>query len=446
MVQIQNIKKRQELLRSFFYDIEIHDKNRLMEWLGISSSTHQKTLKEIAKLIGHHEPPPKSQLADYLRKTIKYEPYHQTTNLLAMLYQSKDMRKSALSRFGIIIKLLHHFGEQTTNDLLNKMENYKLNEQAETVVFTEREIMRYLNDLEDEGLIVKELKKGEKRLENFYKLRPFFNSFTLDELIELHSFISFCMNTGIPSAPGYPLLEKLELHLASIHHESSILDDTVYQYPYFGRVLDEYVVYTMLQTIESRQSIQVYYQSVKEGKKQVVESDSFTKITFIPLQIVFDYMYARWYVVGAEENQSENEALRRLRIDYISKVEPGSSVPEPQWNQWMDKAKIELEKAWCITYKENTTRVQVRFTFRPDGGEENFIRKRVEEQGQWGEIIQEEGHSFIWEIDVGDPLELIPWIRSFGSSATVLEPVDLRENIYQSWKEVAERYEYHLQV
>lgn len=444
---MQNIKKRQELLRSFFYDIEIHDKNRLMEWLGISSSTYYKTLKEMTKLISRNNIPSNIELADYLRKTIKYNPFVQTTNLLATLYQTNKMRDLPRERFGIILKILQHYGEQSTNELIEKMTTHKLNEQSDYVFFTEREIMRYLNDLEEEGLIEKELKKGEKRLENFYRIRPFFQSFTLGELLELHSFILFGVHTEVPSAPGFTLLEKLNYYIENIHNESTNrLQDTVYQYPYFGRVLDEYIVYTLIEAMESRKSIFVYYQSVNSDQKQVLKNEGESKSSFLPLQIVFDYMYARWYVVGAYENQHEHSPLQRLRIDFISKIEFGKEIDEDQWNKWIHQAKEQLEKCWCISYKETLTKVKIRFTFHPDGGEENFIRKKVEEQGQWGKIIEEEGHSFIWEIDVYDTNELIPWIRSFGSSATVLEPISLREKVYQSWKEVLEQYEHHLQI
>ena len=85
MEKLQNFKKRQELLRSFFYEIEIHDKHRLMEWLGISESTYYKTLKELTEYITHENIPKHISLADFLRKTVKYDAYQQNTKLLASL-------------------------------------------------------------------------------------------------------------------------------------------------------------------------------------------------------------------------------------------------------------------------------------------------------------------------------------------------------------------------
>lgn len=103
MKEMQNIKKRQELLRSFFYDIHVHDKNRLMKWLGIASSTYYKTLKELANLISQDEKPKRNKLADFIRETVKYEPYQQSTNLLAALYESKAIKKLASTRYTLIL-------------------------------------------------------------------------------------------------------------------------------------------------------------------------------------------------------------------------------------------------------------------------------------------------------------------------------------------------------
>src|SRR5690554_3045041 len=103
MKNTKNMKKRQELLRAFFYDIHVHDKNRLMDWLGIASSTYYKTLKEMANLISQDEKPKRNQLADYIRQTIKYEPFQQSNNLLAALYESKNMRKLAATRYTLIL-------------------------------------------------------------------------------------------------------------------------------------------------------------------------------------------------------------------------------------------------------------------------------------------------------------------------------------------------------
>lgn len=444
MKNTKNMKKRQELLRAFFYDIHVHDKNRLMDWLGIASSTYYKTLKEMANLISQDEKPKRNQLADYIRQTIKYEPFQQSNNLLAALYESKNMRKLAATRYTLILKFLQQYGKSSRQELIDYFNLYVLEEEQETVQFSESEITRYLDDLEEDGFITKTKEKGDQRIENFYELQAtFFEHFSLDELFELYTFISFIINTEVPSASGYPLQKKLVSHLEYKHDfPEFLLNDTFYQYPYFGKVLDEYIVYDLLHAIHAKEAVNISYQSVKSNRKKVVNQDTLIQLEFVPLHIVFDYLFARWYVVGAEVGQPKEQPLQRLRIDFITKMDTHSACSPEDWKIWRAQAEKELEKAWCITYRETTEKVRIMFTFYPVEQQENFIRKRVEEQGQWGRIVDEKDRSFVWEIDVNDVNELIPWIRSFGSSATVLEPVSLKEKIHTSWEEVLQLYDY----
>ena len=48
-----------------------------------------------------------------------------------------------------------------------------------------------------------------------------------------------------------------------------------------------------------------------------------------------------------------------------------------------------------------------------------------------------------YEIEVGDPTEMIPWIRSFGERAKVISSGDykIEEQIKANWKKAVEKYE-----
>ena len=72
---------------------------------------------------------------------------------------------------------------------------------------------------------------------------------------------------------------------------------------------------------------------------------------------------------------------------------------------------------------------------------QNFIRRRVETQGRWGQIIEDNTDNFIYEIELSDSAEIKPWIRSFGSSAEVLEPLELRNELAGEWRQLEALYE-----
>jgi predicted DNA-binding transcriptional regulator YafY len=69
------------------------------------------------------------------------------------------------------------------------------------------------------------------------------------------------------------------------------------------------------------------------------------------------------------------------------------------------------------------------------------VKERVQHQGGWGVITEENNEDFIYEIEVNGILEIKPWLRSFGSSCEVLEPKQLRDELIQEWKELAGYYE-----
>ncbi len=55
--------------------------------------------------------------------------------------------------------------------------------------------------------------------------------------------------------------------------------------------------------------------------------------------------------------------------------------------------------------------------------------------------MSEDESSFVYEITVNGTTEIKPWLRSFGSSCEILEPVQLRREMIAEWKEIRSYYE-----
>ena len=85
-------------------------------------------------------------------------------------------------------------------------------------------------------------------------------------------------------------------------------------------------------------------------------------------------------------------------------------------------------------------KVVARF-FNPDRTRANFVRERVEAQGQWGTVREESDSTFLYEITVNGIYEIKPWLRSFGSSCEVLEPAWIRKELSAEWEEIRKYYE-----
>ncbi|MNP26715.1 hypothetical protein D3C76_1195820 [compost metagenome] len=114
-------------------------------------------------------------------------------------------------------------------------------------------------------------------------------------------------------------------------------------------------------------------------------------------------------------------------------------MEEAEFAQKLSNLEEQMTTSWVI----DTTRaikVVARF-YNPNRPGVNFIRERVEAQGQWGEITEESDSTFLYEITVNGIYEIKPWLRSFGSSCEVLEPPWLRKQFIAEWKEIHSYYE-----
>lgn len=151
--------------------------------------------------------------------------------------------------------------------------------------------------------------------------------------------------------------------------------------------------------------------------------------------MIYDHQYGRWYVIGYQGRRG----FVKFRMEGITQLEEQDSVEEQYMlelkQQWTDISRY----SWLVD-TGNTVTVQARF-FHPERGQRNFILDRVRLQGQWGKIIPETDHTFLYEIQVNGTTEIKPWLRSFGSSCEIIAPQRLRQEMIKEWKEIAEYYE-----
>lgn len=124
------------------------------------------------------------------------------------------------------------------------------------------------------------------------------------------------------------------------------------------------------------------------------------------------------YVLGYEETYFH--CVLTLKVERVrGAVLLNETFPEPQD---FDPVRA-LQTAWGIMWSSEPTRVRLRFSPR--------VTRRVKES-QWhpSQRIEElPGGGCLLTLEVGNTLELQPWIRSWGPEVEVLEPAELREAV-----------------
>ena len=214
-------------------------------------------------------------------------------------------------------------------------------------------------------------------------------------------------------------LEKLAPHISThVKQSAEVMDDaTQWQDPRYLDVLEKLTLaWAELHTVK------VWHRSDKAGK-------------------VFEYLLCPYFIEPYAVGQTthliaHDESLgkmRTLKIERIEKVELTQDhyeIPSA-----FDPRDL-LADAWGIWYTTSDP-VEVTLKFNRN------VASRLEET-RWHRSEEEtklEDGSILWKAKVAEPLEMIPWVRSWGADCEVLEPIALRNALTREAQSLAELYQ-----
>ncbi|MEN1988334.1 helix-turn-helix transcriptional regulator [Paenibacillus hubeiensis] len=433
----ESFDKEIQFLRMLSLTNGAYSRKQYAERLGISIHTFDKTtrrLKEIVQTVAEQQSAPEQgvEIADLIR----FQYGDSAEPLLLFLYRAKSMKETEVQRLSVILHALQD-EPLTAMELLDTCCEGMPEDMALPDEKTIRSDLKYLEEV---GVIRKQPGGRPYR----YKLeQDALTELTAEEQLELYDFVDIMANTQVPSVQGYLLRDSLKKAIAASYPQEEAMDPFIYKYHYYSRILDEAHLYPLLAAIRERKRVQFIYYSPKkpssyssQNTNPLFERESGGRLNrIIPLEIVYDHQYGRWYVIGYQGRRR----FVKFRMEGITQLEEQDDIEE----KYMSRLKQEWAElsrySWLVDTGQPVT-VKVRF-FHPLHNERNFILDRVRLQGQWGTITPETDESFLYEIQVNGTTEIKPWLRSFGSSCEVLEPRRLRQEMIQEWKEIAAYYE-----
>jgi predicted DNA-binding transcriptional regulator YafY len=127
------------------------------------------------------------------------------------------------------------------------------------------------------------------------------------------------------------------------------------------------------------------------------------------------------YVIGYSELVKALRVRKLERIERLPLVldEPFSVVPD------FDPFKL-LGSAWSIWFDEGSQPVHLKLRF----SDEAIIRRVREERWHPSQQTERDAEGrLIWQAQIDEPQEMLPWIRGWGAACEVLEPAELREQL-----------------
>jgi CRISPR-associated endonuclease/helicase Cas3 len=137
------------------------------------------------------------------------------------------------------------------------------------------------------------------------------------------------------------------------------------------------------------------------------------------------------YLIGASEQHGSIATFKIERIQEAWLTAQSFELPQD-----FDETKL-LRYAWGIWYAEQEP-VQVRLRFR-----EGAAARRLRES-KWHptqEIEELEDGGCIWQAQVAEAREMLPWVRGWGADCEVLEPQELRRWVEEEVKALNRLYE-----
>ncbi|MCE3198728.1 WYL domain-containing protein [Paenibacillus sonchi] len=431
----ESFDKEIQFLRMLVLTSGAFSRQQFAERLGISVHTFDKTIRRLKEVVSSvHQHLPQEQSKE-LSETIRYSYYDSTDPLLLFLYRAKSVKKSESQRVSLLLAAMN---EQA----LTAMELLDIccsSLPSHLPLPDEKTIRSDLKYLEEVGVIKRE--QGPRPFR--YRIQDeLIRGLSDDELIDLYDFVDVMANTQVPSVQGYLLRDGLKKHLLHNQFEQHAVEPFLYKYHFYSRILDEAHLFTLLHAIRLRRKVRFLYFSPKSEKNYASQNTNplFERDTegkaekTLPLKIVYDHQYGRWYLLS-----HSREGIRKYRMEGITHIEEDEPVDEAWYEEKKSELAEKIRYSWLIDTGRPVT-VRARF-YNPGGSGPNFIKERVQLQGQWGQIVSEDEHSFIYEITVNGITEIKPWLRSFGSSCEILEPVQLRREMIAEWKEIQSYYE-----
>ncbi|MFF2912100.1 helix-turn-helix transcriptional regulator [Paenibacillus sp. NPDC057934] len=432
----ESFDKEIQFLRMLALTSGAFNRQQFADRLGISVHTFDKTIRRLKDIVSStYQHLPEEQGKEFA-ETLKYSYYDSTDPMLLFLFRAKSVKESESQRLSLLLGAMNT-NAMTAMELLDMCCGSLL---AGVPQPDEKTIRSDLKYLEEVGVIRKE---GATRPFRYRVHNDLVQQLSHEELIDLYDFVDVMANTQVPSVQGYLLRDGLKKHLLRNQIEQPAIEAFLYKYHYYSRILDEAHLFTLLGAIRQRRRVTFLYFSPKSEKSYGSKNTNplfereteGSSIKTLPLKVVYDHQYGRWYLLA-----SGREGLRKYRMEGITQMETDDQpVSEEAFQTKRYKLDEKMKYSWLIDTGLPVT-VRVRF-YSPGDSEPNFVRERVLLQGQWGQIVDEDPYSFIYEITVNGTTEIKPWLRSFGSSCEVLEPVRLRREMIAEWKEILAYYE-----
>ena len=146
-----------------------------------------------------------------------------------------------------------------------------------------------------------------------------------------------------------------------------------------------------------------------------------------PLGLIYYWVWGFWYLVALRDGD-----LRVYRVDRLESIAESGTFTYPEEFSLSEQ----FADAWGVEWDGPLAKIAIQF-YDEYRVVERVLRETAHRRYRHIELIES---GIIYHDRIRGLTEIRPWIRSFGSSAIVQEPGELRENMIQSAQWVYEKH------
>lgn len=390
---IKNLDTLRTYIRSFYiYGFKSRDK-----FTGKSMRTYDDEKRRLENYLDGYMTfrPDENGKVNFVSIDSRHTPH----NPLYKLFKAKSFTAMDISLHFMVMDILVGGEKKSLNQILDEINSVYLDVFSSEVVPEESTLRKKLKEYEELGLIKSE-KDGKTML---YCRSP------LSDLSGLEDVLNFFSETDPCGVIGNFLFDKLP---KEAQQEGEIFQ---YKHHYITSTIESDFVEQVFQAIREHRYLTI------EQKRS--EDDRTFPNEVIPLMIYQSTQGGRMYLMAY---RPRGKYFLALRFDYIVGMETGGVY------EGFEQKRAEFEELrnhiWGVALKQNkkhndttTVHVTFRITFSE---EEKFIYQRLLREKRSGTVTLLDDNNAQFDVDVYDPQEIIPWLRTFICRITFFDCTD----------------------
>ena len=344
-------------------------------------------------------------------------------NPLYKIFKAKSFTAMDISLHFILMDILCGNSKKSLSQILDEITESYLKDFSSDAVPEESTMRKKLKEYEELGLISSQ-KEGKVM---------FYSRNATTDLTGLEDALAFFSETAPSGVAGSFLFDRLD---SASQKESEIFQ---FKHHYITASIESDFVEQVFKAIREKKSLKLMTKRAENGREFFHE--------VVPMMIYQSTQDGRMYLMAYSLHGLHGlhgSYFLAIRFDYIVSMEDG------RFFEGFEQRRAEFEElrkhVWGVALKQNrrhSTASTVHVTFCVHfEDDEKFIYQRLLREKRCGTVTLIDENNARFDADVFDPVEVIPWIRTFICRITFFDSTDktLARRFYNDIQQMMELY------